>query len=118
MKRIWLIIITIILVACQKDDEVLVKYQVSNNATGFRVNYLNESGELMNKDIDVNSSQDIWSYSFQAERGQIIFVSAIYMEINDEINVSLLIDGKIYKQGASSHDTIKYVTVSGTVPYK
>jgi hypothetical protein len=106
------------LIACQKEEEVLVQYKISDNNSGFQVNYLDESGELLSEDIEVNSSQDIWSYSFRADRGQIIFISAIYKEINDEIKVALLIDGKIYKQGSSIQDTVNFVTVSGTVPYK
>jgi hypothetical protein len=53
-----------------------------------------------------------------ADEGEIVFVSAIYKDINSRINVRILIDGKVYKQGASKYDTVRYVTVSGTVPFE
>jgi hypothetical protein len=52
-----------------------------------------------------------------AEEGSIIFVSAKYTDINSAIKVQLKLDGKIYKEGSSTADTIRFVTVSGTIPY-
>ena len=118
MKKLTLLFIILLMFSCDKADEVIVKYSVSDNNSGFRVNYLNEAGQLITEEVEVSSAQDIWSYSYSADRGQIIFISAIYNDINDEIKVALLIDGKTFKQGYSKQDTVKYVTVSGTVPYK
>ena len=117
MRSTWIFLIILLLSACEKDDEVMVKYVISNNSSGYKVNYLNESGDLKQEAIESNSAQDKWSYSFTAEKGQIIFVSAIYKDISDGIKVAILIDGKTYKQGSSNNDTLSYVTVSGTVPY-
>ncbi len=119
MKKFWILLSIIIpLLACEKEEEVSVEYLVSNNSSGFLVNYLNENGNLITEAVDNNSAQDRWSYSFKTDRGNIVFISAIYTEVNDGIKVTLIIDGKTFKQGSSSNDTINYVTVSGTVPYK
>ena len=118
MKKIWILLpIVFFLMACEKDNDVIVRYLISDNASGFYVNYLDENGNLISETVDVNSAQDTWSYTFKTERGKIIFTSVIYKHINDGVKVSLLVDGKTFKQGSSLHDTLNFVTVSGTVPY-
>ena len=73
----------------------------------------------MSKTIDLASSmQDQWSYSFIADQGDIVFVSGNYKDINSGLNIRILVDGKVYKQGSSIGDTVKFVTVSGVVPYE
>jgi len=118
MKKIVLLLVLLLpLLSCQKVDEVIVKYVISDNASGFLVNYINEEGVMVSDAVINNSAQDTWSYAFTTDRGQIIFISAISKDINDGIKVSLIIDGKTFKQGSSNNDTTNYVTVSGTVPY-
>jgi len=119
MKRIiYIIPILLVLVSCQKDREKQVSYIVTKAISGFDVNYRTADGSLLSEHIETSSAQDEWKYNFTANEGDIVFVSAIYNDIASAITVQILIDGKVYKQGSSVQDTVKYVTVSGTVPFE
>lgn len=119
MKRILYIIpILLFLFSCQKDREKQVSYLVTRAISGFDVNYRAADGALISEHIVTSSAQDEWKYHFTAEEGDIVFVSASYDDIASAIAVQILIDGKVYKQGSSAQDTIKFVTVSGTVPFE
>ncbi len=119
MKRILYILpFILVMISCQKSKEKQVSYVITKAISGFDVNYHVADGSLINDHIETESAQDRWQYSYTAEEGDIVFVSAIYEDINSAILVQILIDGKVYKQGSSSQDTVKYVTVSGTVPYE
>lgn len=119
MKRIiYLLPLLLLLFSCEKSQEKQISYIISKSISGFDVNFRVADGTLVKEHIETASAQDKWQYSFTAEQGDIVFVSAIYKDITSAINVQILIDGKVYKQGSSSQDTIKYVTVSGTVPYE
>jgi len=119
MKRIILILpLIFILFSCQKEKEKKVSYLITKSVSGFDVNYSTANGELLKEHVVTASAQDRWEYDFIAEEGDIVFVSAIYKDITSAITVQIIIDGKVYKQGSSSQDTVRYVTVSGTVPYE
>jgi len=119
MKRIIYFLPLLLLVfSCEKSQEKQISYIISQSVSGFDVNYRVADGTLVKEHIETASAQDKWQYSFTADQGDIVFVSAIYKDISSAINVQILIDGKVYKQGSSSQDTVKYVTVSGTVPYE
>ncbi len=119
MKKILYIIpLIFILFSCQKSKEKQVSYIITKSISGFDVNYRVADGSLVKQSIETASAQDRWQYLFTAEEGDIVFVSAIYTDISSAINVQILIDGKVYKQGSSSQDTVRYVTVSGTVPFQ
>lgn len=119
MRRLLYILpLVFILASCQKDVEKQVSYRITNSVSGFHVNYRAADGSLVMKDIESASAEDVWQYSFFAREGDIVFVSAIYKDISSAIDVRILIDGKVYKQGSSNQDTVKYVTVSGTVPFE
>lgn len=115
-RMIYLLPLVFLLLSCQK-EETQVVYQITESASGFQVNYRGADGSLIKKDITTSSAEEVWRYSFTADEGDIVFVSAIYNDISSAIDVKILIDGKVYKQGSSTQDTIKYVTVSGTVPF-
>lgn len=100
------------------NDQRKVTYRISENSTGYKVQYIDENENLITEYIMPASSQDIWSYSFDGKEGVIIYVSSIYNNINDGILIEILLDGKIFKQGSSLYDTLNYVTVSGTIPYQ
>lgn len=119
MKKIFLPIMSMALIftACDVNTESPVRYQVTNASSGFMVNYRDEDGALIRDTITTQSAQDIWTYSFRAVEGDIVFVSARYKDINSAIKVQVFVDGKIYKEGSSKYDTVSYVTVSGTIPY-
>lgn len=119
MKKIFYIIpILFLLLACTKEKEKKVSYVITKAVSGFNVNYLPADGSLVKTSVQTASAEDRWTYDFIAEEGDIVFVSAIYKDISSAINVQIIIDGKVYKQGSSKQDTINYVTVSGTVPFE
>ena len=105
------------LLACEKSNEYkTVTYQITNSPSGFYVNYLNENAVITKDTIVTASATDIWTYSFKALPRDIAFVSAIYKDSASAIMVRILVDGKVFRQGASKNDTAMYVTVSGTIP--
>lgn len=119
MKKILYILpLILFLFSCQKTKEKQVSYIITKSVSGFDVNYRVADGSLIKESIEAASAQDRWQYSFNAEEGDIVFVSAIYKDISSAITVQILVDGKVYKQGSSSQDTVKYVTVSGTIPFE
>lgn len=119
MKKILtLMLLSVIFTACEKEHDQGIKYLITGNSSGFIVNYRDAAGNVINKTVIVASAEDQWTYSYNAEEGEIVFVSAIYKDINSSIKIQILIDGKVYKQGSSKYDTINYVTVSGTVPFE
>lgn len=116
-KTSILLIICLLVLACQKEKEVKVQYIVSKAASGFDLSYLNEEGSLVAEWVPTASAEERWTYAFSAEEGDIVYVSARYYDISSAISVMILIDGKVYKQGSSMQDTTRFVTVSGTVPF-
>ncbi|MFO8129078.1 MAG: hypothetical protein R6T99_04155 [Bacteroidales bacterium] len=110
--------LTLLVAGCEKETDKKVVYRISDNASGYSVNYRGPEGALHASAVSVASGEDVWTYAFMAGEGDIVFVSAIYKDITGEIKVEILIDGKVYKQGYSKYDTVKYVTVSGVVPYE
>ncbi len=118
LKQTFLLILVILsLSACEKNEDKLVKYLVTDSESGFNITYRNNSGATITEEITVASTEDEWVYTFTAEKGDIVYVSTIYKDINSRIKVAILINGKVYKQASSKYDTISFVTVSGTIPY-
>lgn len=117
-KLLYILPVLLLLVSCQKTNEKKVSYLITKSISGFDVNYRNADGTLIKEHIETASAEDRWQYDFMAEEGDIVFVSAIYKDVYSAIEVQLKVDGKIYKQGSSKQDTVKYVTVSGTIPYE
>jgi len=118
MKKVILVILVIFtFAACEKKEDIPVRYLATDAVSGFTVTYRNSAGDLITEEVTVASTEDEWDYSFKARKGDIVYLSAIYTDITSGIKLVLLVDGKIYKQASSQHDTIKYVIVSGTIPY-
>lgn len=118
MKR-FLVVLTLLmaLISCEKNTDIPVRYHATGAISPFTVTYLDETGSLVTLQVPVASAEDEWNYSFTSKQGEIVYLSAIYKDITSGINLSILIDGKIYKQASSNYDTIHYVIVSGTIPY-
>ncbi len=112
-----LLLVLIIMVSCEKENEKQVKYLITDSVSNYEVSYQDENGDLINKSVSVESKEDKWIYEFTGKEGQIVYVSAIYKDINSGIDVKILIDGKVYKEAQSLYDTLSYVVVSGTIPY-
>lgn len=117
-KLMYILPIIFVLLSCEKDQEKMVSYVITKSVSGFDVNYSLADGSLQMESVQTASGEDRWTRAFMAKEGDIVFVSAIYKDIASEIVVQVLIDGKVYKQGSSKHDTVNYVTVSGTVPFE
>ncbi|MBN1199074.1 MAG: hypothetical protein JXA23_06965 [Bacteroidales bacterium] len=118
MKR-FIILTTLLtsLISCEKNADIPVRYHATGAISPFTVTYLDETGSLVTLQIPVASAEDEWDYSFTSRQGEIVYLSAIYKDITSGINLSILVDGKIYKQASSNFDTIHYVIVSGTIPF-
>lgn len=110
-------LLTLLCYSCEKEEGQKVRYQVTRSVSGFNVNYLNGEGILIRDTVTTQSAQDIWRFDFEAEPGEVVFISTRYTDITSAIKVQILIDGKVYKEGSSTNDTVSFVTVSGTVPY-
>jgi len=111
-------IVIFLLLGCEKESsQVQVKYLVNDGYSKTEITYLDENNNLNTKNIDFQSSEDDWEYSFSRKKGNIVFLSSVYHDTISSINIKILLDGKIYKQGFSNNEPDKYLTVSGTIPY-
>ena len=119
MKKLILISIGIIFFAsaCQQENQVKVKYIVTDAVSAYNLQYLDAQGELINDAVYPESAQDQWHFEYMADEGDIVYVSGNYKDINSALKIMILLDGKVYKQASNEGDTLKYLTVSGTVPY-
>ncbi|MCF8365108.1 MAG: hypothetical protein K9H16_04965 [Bacteroidales bacterium] len=117
-NTIIIIIISLIaFTACEKREDKMVKYVATDASSEYTIYYRDESGTLQSKTITPESAQDKWNYSFAVEQGEIVYLSGKYNDINSALKLMIYVDGKVYKQSNSVGDTLKYLTVSGLVPY-
>jgi len=117
-NTIIIIIISLIaFTACEKREDKMVKYVATDATSDYTINYRDESGILQTKTVAAESAQDKWNYSFTVEQGEIVYLSGKYNDINSALKLIIYVDGKVYKQSNSVGDTLKYLTVSGVVPY-
>lgn len=105
------------LLACEKREQKQVKYIATDATSEFAITYRNESGNLVKQTVQANSAADRWEYYFVAEQGEIVYASGNYKDISSALKIMILIDGKVFKQAATRSDTVRYVTVSGVIPY-
>jgi len=118
MKRILFLLLPVfIMMSCAKNMEKQVVYEVSGAISAYKLSYLDKTDNLVSININPESIQDVWLYQFVAEEGDIVYVSGRYKDENSALHISIKIDGKIYKEGFSVGDTVKYLTVSGVIPY-
>lgn len=120
MKKFIIIIaaITFILSACTKSNQVNITYQATGSISEYNLYYTDVDGNLIETHVTPQSAQDKWVYTFAGEEGSIVYLSGRYSDINSGLNLLIKLDGKIYKQVSNEGDTLKYLTVSGVVPYK
>ncbi len=117
-KLLYLFAFILILLACEKENSnVKVTYKVSNAVAETEIVFRNSDQNIQTINVNFQSATDVWSYSFETKKGEILYVSAIYQDSTSGVNVQILTDGKVYKQGSSKNEPGRYVTVSGTVPY-
>ncbi|MBN3034374.1 MAG: hypothetical protein JW861_02220 [Bacteroidales bacterium] len=113
-----MIIILAAMLGCTRYDEKLaVEYSISKSYSDVNVQFRDGDGVLRDTIIHLQSIEDQWQYHFEARRGDIVYVSAIYFDSSSTVTAGILLEGKLFKQGSSNKEPGKYVTVSGTVPY-
>lgn len=119
MRKFILITAVVLLsIACDKENEqVKVDYRVSNAYSDIEVSYRIENEQLINEWYEFDSGEDVWTYSMYLEQGEIVYLSARYVDSTSSVKLQILIDGKIYKEGSSNNEPDKYLTVSGTIPF-
>lgn len=119
MKKniLLLILIALLFAACNKSYQKKVTYLSTGSISAYNLQYLNDQNVLVQTTIESQSAQDVWTYEFMADEGDIIYINGSYKDINSALKIQLLVDGKVYKQGATQGDTLKYLVVSGVVPY-
>jgi len=119
MKKltILIIIVTAIFTSCEKRENKQVKYVATDAISDFTIQFRDATGDIQSETIAAESAQDKWQKSFILEQGEIVYLSGKYNDPSSSLKLIIYVDGKIYKQGSSVGDTVKYLTVSGVVPY-
>ena len=113
-----LVIFASTLTSCQKQNTVSIKYLISKASSTYDLQYKDQNGSLLEIEVNPNSGEDIWEYSFISEEGEVVYISTKYFDTNSLINMQILIDGKVFKQTEEIGDPLKYIVVSGVVPIK
>ncbi len=113
-----LVIFASTLTSCQKQNTVSIKYLISKASSTYDLQYKDQNGSLLEIEVNPNSGEDIWEYSFISEEGEVVYISTKYFDTNSSINMQILIDGKVFKQTEEIGDPLKYIVVSGVVPIK
>ena len=117
-KFIYISVVFLILVACENENDAAnVSYKVSNAYADTEVSYRDCNGITVSNLIEFESGEDVWNYSMKLNRGEIIYLSAVYQDSSSSVNLQIIVDGKVYKQGSSNNQPQKYITISGTIPY-
>ena len=119
MKKIILLLatITVFMASCTKNSQVKVTYETTGAISEYNLYYL-DKGTMQETIVQPQSAQDKWNFSFTGDEGDIVYISGKYRDPNSAMKIMIKVDGKIYKQASNEGDTLKYLTVSGVVPYK
>jgi hypothetical protein len=119
MKKVSFILFAFLLFfACNKEGEtIVVQYKANNGYSNTEIKYRNADGVLVSESVNFVVGEDVWTYSFDGKKGDIVFVSARYYDPNSSISLQILLDGKVYKEGTSNNETDDILTISGTIPY-
>lgn len=117
-KYITIAILSIfLLTSCNKSNQKKVTYITTGSISAYNLQYVNDQNVLIKEVVEPQSAQDTWKYEFMSDQGEIVYINGIYKDINSALKIQLLVDGKVYKQGSTQGDTLKYLVVSGVVPY-
>ena len=118
-KFICLSVVSMMLLACEKEDAaIMVTYEVSNAYADTEITYRNSDKQVIMESVAFESGEDTWHYSMESMQGDIVYLSARYMDTASSVKLRIIIDGKTYKEGSSNNEPDKYLTVAGTVPYQ
>lgn len=114
---ILIFVLAMVLASCEKREDKQVQYIATEATAEFSLQYRDENGNIQNETVQAESMQDIWQKNFILEQGEIVYLSGKYNDPQSSLKLIIYVDGKVYKQGSSVGDTLKYLTVSGVVPY-
>ncbi len=118
MKKIFLLMgVLYLFSSCSDTSQVSVTYTASGSVSAYDLEYIDQSGELISIKVNPESAQDSWSVSYFADKGDIVYLSGYYKNVNSSLDLMILLDGKTHKQATSVGDTLSYLTLSGTIPY-
>jgi len=117
-KFIYIFVLVFITLACEKDEQqVNVTYRLSNAIANTELSYRNVDGQIMTETVQIESIEDVWTNALEVNRGDIVYLSAIYSDSTSSVKIQILIDGKVYKEGSSNQKPEEYLTISGSIPY-
>ncbi len=114
---IWILILSFSLGACNREDQKMVTYKGTKAISAYNLYYTDANQQTQQIVVEANSGQDVWSHEFMADQGDIVYLSGKYEDSESALKLMILIDGKVYKQAENQGDTLKYLTVSGSIPY-
>lgn len=104
--------------ACNNTEQSRITYRSTDAISAYNLQYMTASGELEYLSYYPESAQDQWQFEYMADEGDIVYLSGNYKDLQSALKIMILIDGKVYKQASNQGDTLKYLTISGTVPYQ
>ncbi|MEJ2594106.1 MAG: hypothetical protein P8100_03040 [bacterium] len=109
MKKLIIILITLLLLqSCSKNSEVKVEYLATSAISEYSLYYLDETGTVERITLTPQSAGDEWNFSFIAEKGDMVYLSGRYTDVNSALTLIIKMGGKVYKQGYSQADTRSY----------
>ena len=117
LTNILIVVFILFFAACSKHPEIKVEYEASQAISEFTLSYIDSNKMLKDTIIKPESNTDLWHYSMMAKKGDIVYLSGHYNDINSSLRLSIKIDGKIYKEQYSVGDTVNFMIVSGVIPY-
>ena len=118
-KFICLSVVSMMILACDKEDAAIkVTYEVSNAYADTEITYRNIDKQVITESVAFESGEDTWRYSMESMQGDIVYLSARYMDTASSVKLRIIIEGKTFKEGSSNNEPDKYLTVSGTVPFQ
>jgi hypothetical protein len=117
---LFLMLLLPLVLSCEKQiDKVKVTYRIINFQDDITVNYKHDSDTLINVKVEgPYTLATPWVFNFQAEPGQVVYVSMTDTVSNSFSRVQILLDGKIYKEKSRTTDRFMPVVVSGVVPFE
>lgn len=117
-KLIYITFVSLVLSSCAKENATSeVRYEVSRAYAETELTYRNSEGGVVTEWVAFESGEDVWVKEVQMKLGEIVYLSAMYLDSASSVKIRILIDGKTYKEGSSNNEPDKYLVVSGTVPF-
>lgn len=112
-----IVVFILFFAACSKHPNIKVEYEASQAISEFTLSYMDSNKMLKDTIIKPQSEADLWHYSMMAQKGDIVYLSGHYNDINSSLRLEIKIEGKIYKEQYSVGDTVTFMVVSGVISY-